>query len=313
MWLKWQAAVVIAVVGLVVGLAWWRAPRPWQRNVASFGREMALVLALYVLWIQAGRLAVVRVDEGLANGTWVYDLQRTLHLPSEAILQDWILPHPWVARFTNAYYAVVHVPAMVCALLWLFLARRERYRPWRRVLAMTTFACLLIQYVPVAPPRMYPQYGFVDVAALYGQSVYGAIGQGISDQLSAMPSVHVAWAVWVGVVVVDAAVTPWRWLVLGHPAATVFAVTATSNHWWLDGVVAAGLLVLAVVIEVLLARWWWRRRGRRQPPDPPSSRRAVPPRNSAIASSSSGSALASVSERRMGNHGSSLPHSTRPR
>ena len=44
-----------------------------------------------------------------------------------------------------------------------------------------------------------------------------------------------------------------------------------------------------------------------------SSRRAVPPRNSAIASSSSGRPCASSSDRCIGNHGSSLPHSTRPR
>ena len=52
---------------------------------------------------------------------------------------------------------------------------------------------LAIQFIPVAPPRMYPQFGFVDVARLFDQSVYGLLGQGISDQLSAMPSVHVAW------------------------------------------------------------------------------------------------------------------------
>ncbi len=44
-----------------------------------------------------------------------------------------------------------------------------------------------------------------------------------------------------------------------------------------------------------------------------SRRRAVPPRKRAIASSSSGSSFASASERRIGNQGSSLPHSTRPR
>ena len=42
-------------------------------------------------------------------------------------------------------------------------------------------------------------------------------------------------------------------------------------------------------------------------------RRAVPPRNCARASSSRGSARASASERRIGNHGSSLPQRTRPR
>lgn len=254
MWLQWQAAVVLAALGAVVGVAGRSASVAWQRNLAAFGRELALVLGLYTIWILAGRLAVVRVDEGLANGRWVHHAQQVLHLPSETLLQDWIIPRPWIARFTNAYYAIVHVPAMVCCLLWLFLSHRDRYSRWRTVLAITTFACLLIQFVPVAPPRMYPDLGFADVARLYGQSVYGPIGQGISDQLSAMPSVHVAWALWVGVVVVDAGVSRWRWLVLGHPAATVFAVTATANHWWSDGLVAGALLLGAVAVDALARR-----------------------------------------------------------
>ncbi len=248
-WLQWQWALVIAGVSLVIGLAWRSARRPWQRAVAAFARELALVLALYTIWITAGRLSVVRTDEGLRNGRWVHHFQQLIHLPSETHLQNWIVPHPWVARFTNAYYAIVHVPAMMIALVWLFLAHRERYSQWRIALALTTFACLCIQFVPVAPPRMYPQYGFVDVARLFDQSVYGPIGQGISDQISAMPSVHVAWAAFVGAAVVHAGVSRWRWLILLHPLATIFAVSATSNHWWLDGIVAMILLVLAVAIE----------------------------------------------------------------
>ena len=248
-WLQWQWALVIAGVSLAVGLAWRSAGRLWQRNVAAFARELALVLVLYTIWITAGRLSVVRTDEGLRNGRWVYYFQRTIHLPSETYLQNWIVPHPWVARFTNAYYAIVHVPAMMIALVWLFLAHRERYSQWRIALALTTFACLCIQFVPVAPPRMYPQFGFVDVARLFDQSVYGPMGQGISDQISAMPSVHVAWAVFVGAAVVHAGVSRWRWLILLHPLATIFAVSATANHWWLDGIVAMILLALAVAIE----------------------------------------------------------------
>lgn len=248
-WLEWQWAVVLAGVGLVLGVVWRRSKRAWQRRVAAFGLEAALVLSLYSLWILAGRLSVVRVDEGLANGRWVYRLQRSMGLPSETVLQNWIIPRSWAARVTNAYYAIAHAPAMMCALLWLFLSHRDKYSRWRTALALTTFACLAIQFVPVAPPRMFPQFGFVDVARLFDQSVYGPIGQGISDQISAMPSVHVAWAVWVGAVVVHAGVSRWRWLILGHPLATIFAVSATANHWWLDGIVASILLAIAVVIE----------------------------------------------------------------
>jgi hypothetical protein len=96
---------------------------------------------------------------------------------------------------------------------------------------------------------MYPQFGFVDVARLFDQSVYGPIGQGISDQLSAMPSVHVAWSLWVAIVVIAAAHTRWRWLIVLHPMATVFAVVATANHWWADGIVAAFLLAFAIVAD----------------------------------------------------------------
>ena len=253
-WLEWQWALVLAGAGLIVGISWRTAPRPWQRAVAAFGRELALVLVLYTIWILAGRLSVVRTDEGLRNGRWVHHIQEVLHIPSEAILQNWIVPRPWVARFTNAYYAIVHVPAMMITLVWLFLSHREKYSRWRTALALTTFACLCIQFVPVAPPRMYPQFGFVDVARLFDQSVYGPIGQGISDQISAMPSVHVAWAAFVGVVVVHGGVSRWRWLILAHPLATIFAVSATANHWWLDGIVAMVLLALAVLIERTVTR-----------------------------------------------------------
>ncbi|MGZ4676468.1 MAG: phosphatase PAP2 family protein [Acidimicrobiia bacterium] len=253
-WLQWQPAVVMAATSAAIGFAWWRADAGWQRATGTFCRELALVLSLYTIWILAGRLSVVRVDEGLANGRWVYHAQQSLHFPSETILQNWIIDRPWVARFTNGYYAIVHAPAMMITLLWLFVARRDRYSHWRTALAVTTFACLAIQFIPVAPPRMYPQYGFVDVARLFDQSVYGPIGQGISDQLSAMPSVHVAWALWVAAVVIDAGRSRWRWLVLGHPAATVFAVVATANHWWADGIVAGALLVIAVLLDGAVRR-----------------------------------------------------------
>ena len=253
-WLQWQAAVAIAIVGLMVGGVWRRSSRGWQRAVAAFGLEAALVLVLYAIWILAGRVARVHVDEGFVNGRWIYDIQRDWHLPNELDVQDWILQYPWAVRFTNAYYAVAHVPAMVIALLWLFLAHRDRYARWRTALALTTFACLLIQFIPAAPPRLYPELGFVDTAWLYDQSVYGRFGTGVSDQLSAMPSVHVAWAVWVAAVVIDAGVSRWRWLVLAHLSATLFAVTATANHWWLDGVVAAALLAVAVGLERRAAR-----------------------------------------------------------
>jgi hypothetical protein len=119
----------------------------------------------------------------------------------------------------------------------------------RTTIVLLTASCLLVQLVPVAPPRLLPRFGFVDTAEQYGQSVYTALKAVGPDQLSAMPSVHVGWAVLVGVVVVWLGTSRWRWLALLHPALTIFVVAATANHFWLDGIVAVALLVLAIAVQ----------------------------------------------------------------
>jgi len=64
-----------------------------------------------------------------------------------------------------------------------------------------------------------------------------------------MPSLHVGWAVLVGLTVVMVSTSRWRWLVLAHPVLTLIVVAATANHWWLDGVVAVAILAAAAVLD----------------------------------------------------------------
>jgi uncharacterized membrane protein YbhN (UPF0104 family) len=120
--------------------------------------------------------------------------------------------------------------------------------------ALLTVGSVLIQMIPVAPPRLMPQLGFLDTAMQYGESVYAPGGLGSATQLAAMPSIHVAWAVFIAVAVIQVSRSPWRWLILLHPALTTFVVVATANHWWLDGVVGAALLPVAMLIEAGLTR-----------------------------------------------------------
>ena len=132
-------------------------------------------------------------------------------------------------------------------LAWVFLWHRDRYAEVRAVLVMLTAACLAIQLIPVAPPRMLPSDGMVDTAVRYGQSVYGSFAGFNPDEVSAMPSVHVAWALLVGITVVRISASRWRWLALAYPAMTTLVVVVTANHYWADGIVAAVLLALAML------------------------------------------------------------------
>ncbi len=271
MWLQWRWAVGLAVVLGATGLAARWSPTGWIRSAGAFARETALVLALYAVWNYAGALSLVHVDEAFAHGRWVWHAEHWLHLPSEKWFQQLFLPSAPAMHFLNVYYAVLHVPALIVCLVWLFVTHRDRYPGLRTTLALTTGACLLVQLTPVAPPRMYPQYGLVDAGAVFGPTVYGKVGTGISDQLSAMPSVHVAWAAFVAFAVVVAGTSRWRYWILAHPILTIVAVTATANHWWLDGVVAVAILLASFGVDqavrpavVLVAR----RLGSRPPPIP---------------------------------------------
>ena len=114
---------------------------------------------------------------------------------------------------------------------------------------MLTAACLMIRYLRVAPPRFLPELGYVDLATRYGLSVYGPVGTGVSDQFAAMPSIHVGWAALVSFGIVAATTSKWRWVFMAHVVLTVYAVTATGNHWWLDSIAAIALLFAALWID----------------------------------------------------------------
>jgi hypothetical protein len=223
------------------------------------------VLALYAVWNYAGRLALVHVKEAFENGRSIWDLEQALHLPSEASFEQAVLHSTALVRALNVYYAGAHVPVLVACLVWLFVRHRSQYPSMRTTLALTTGACLLVQLIPVAPPRMYPELGFVDAGAVYGPTVYGKVGTGISDQLSAMPSVHVAWAALIALAVIVASTSRWRYWILAHPVLTVVAVTATANHWWLDGVAALVILFAAWGVDRGARRAWALARARPQP------------------------------------------------
>lgn len=241
MWLSWRWGLAITIVMASTGLVMRR------RGVVGGSRtlvdELGLMFGLYTLWRICGRLSVMGVEGALDRGRDLWRLERWLHLPDELTMQGWVLPHGWLVQASNIYYAAAHAPGLGIFLVWLFFRRREQYGTIRTAFVLLTFSALVVELVPVAPPRLLPELGFVDTAHLYGQSVYAsAIGPDSFNQLSAMPSVHVGWAVVVGWYTWRLTTSRWRWLAVGHAVATVFVVTVTANHWLVDGVAAVLLL-----------------------------------------------------------------------
>ena len=212
-------------------------------------QELALVASLYSVWRLARVLPLAQDEGAIDRARQIVRFQNALHMPTELSLQHFVLRHDWLAWFTNYYYAIVHVPALIAFLVWLFVRDRERYPRWRNALAIMTGFCVVIRFIRVAPPRFLPDLGYIDLSTHYGLSLYGPVGTGVSDQFAAMPSIHVGWAALVSFGIVAVSTSRWRWLFLLHLALTMFAVSATGNHWWMDGIVAIVLLGIALAID----------------------------------------------------------------
>ncbi|GAA0558027.1 phosphatase PAP2 family protein [Paractinoplanes ferrugineus] len=216
-------------------------------------REILLVALLFIAY-KIGRVAASgHVGEALANAQQVWDFERMLHLPSEFALQHSLLSQEWLIKAMNCYYAYVHFPATTACLIYLYVRRRDRYVPTRRLLAWLTAAALVVHLLmPLAPPRMITALGIVDTGRLLGPAVYGSpSSDSLTNQYAAMPSLHVGWALAVAIAMIGASRSRVRWLWLAHPAITLLVVVVTGNHYWLDAIVAASLLgLVAAVLNV---------------------------------------------------------------
>jgi PAP2 superfamily len=259
--LSWRQAAAAAGALAVARPVLSHTSKPKLTAAGLLAGETSLLLALFALWQYAGSFAVLGPDGAIPRARWIWHTERLLHLPSETSVQRLFLPHPLLVQFFDLYYDSLHFPVLLVCLAWLFIWHRSSYLRVRTTLVAFTALSLAIQLIPVAPPRMLPGTGLVDTALLYHQSVYGSVGGFDADQLSAMPSVHVGWAILIAIAVISTARSRWRWLAIGYPVMTTLAVVVTANHFWLDGIVAGLLLWLVLLVQgqvrrLIAARGW---------------------------------------------------------
>ena len=203
------------------------------------------MFSLYGLWQLAGGLSLGQAAGALERGREILRDERWLQFPREASVQHPFLTHHTLLRAFDVYYVLLHVAVTGVCLVWIFARHRDRYPVVRNTLALSTGASLVVALVPVAPPRLVPGSGVVDVGRLVGPTVYPATARPGLDQLSAMPSVHVAWALVVAGSVIYVLRSPWRWLAVLYPIFTVAVVVITGNHYFADAVVAVVIVAPA--------------------------------------------------------------------
>jgi membrane-associated phospholipid phosphatase len=202
-----------------------------------------------------------------ANGNRVVELEQSTHTFFEVDFQRLILDQRWLIDITNFLYMNLHFVLCTLFLTWLYLRRNEVFYFVRNVFIGTMAIAIAIHAVfPTAPPRLLTQHGFVDTIFSFSgvDQDQGAISA-LVNKYAAVPSVHVGFALIVGVTASILARRRWAKVLWAcYPLLMLYIVVATGNHFWFDGLVGAACAGVAVLLaKYPLTRlrpdhWAWR-------------------------------------------------------
>src|SRR5581483_11558994 len=117
------------------------------------------------------------------------------------------------------------------------------------LLVISAISFVVFWFYPVAPPRLVGG-GFGDTVRHVLPFAYRTEAAA-ANLYAAVPSLHVAWALWAAIALCSISRRPWvRILAVGHVVMTTATVLGTGNHYLVD--VLAGLAVTVVGYLLML-------------------------------------------------------------
>jgi hypothetical protein len=218
--------------------------------------ELALLVLLFVIYSVGRLLGHPALPTATAHARDLLHIEALLHLDVELQANELLDSVPLLALIGSYWYALLHYVVTPTVLLWAYHARPLHYRKVRNALVIASAIGLVgFTLIPMAPPRMLP--GYVDTLAStaqhgwWGGDASAPRGLGaMTNQLAAMPSLHVGWALWCAWVVFTLAQRRWvRIAAIAYPIGTTLVVVGTANHYVLDAF--AGVVVMLIGIHVV--------------------------------------------------------------
>jgi membrane-associated phospholipid phosphatase len=218
-------------------------PRGWS----DLGRQLLIWFGFAVLYQVARGFADRNSAKAFANGYHVVRIEtHVVHRLYELTFQNFVDQRHLLETIVSWTYWNSEFTVVGIAVLWVYLRRHDAFLGFRNSVLLANLIGLIgYVFVPTAPPRLLG-IGFAD------QHRDGLISLA-ANPYAAMPSLHAADALIVGVVLFSVCQNWWsKALWAAWPAWVWFAVMATGNHFWLDCV--AGILVAIVAMAVVYNR-----------------------------------------------------------
>jgi membrane-associated phospholipid phosphatase len=217
--------------------------------------QLGLFLFAYLLYSAARWVTVGDIDVAKANADWIMSLEHHLGIASEASVQR-ALRGTWALWVLNHLYLAAQLVVLPGSLLFLYHRSRPLYERLRNTIIATWLVSIPVYAAfPVAPPRL-ADVGLVDtITSQTGFALNGKLTTSFYNQLAAVPSLHVGFAVAIGIAL--AAATRNRMakaVALLWGPVVALAVVATGNHYIFDVVAGVAAAALGYGLGILATR-----------------------------------------------------------
>jgi hypothetical protein len=197
--------------------------------------------------------AVVAFDHGRS----IINIERTLHVFIEPHVQSFAEGLPGLDEFASWLYVNAQSTVTLGALVFLYIAHNRSFY-FVRNMFIVAWGLAIVGYVvfPTAPPRLFPEWGFHDtVADFTGIDAKSATVNSLFNPYAAVPSMHVGFALMVGVPLARLSrhrVTRLGWAL--YPLLVTFVIVATANHFVFDAISGAATVGAAAWAAAWLGR-----------------------------------------------------------
>jgi len=218
--------------------------------------EAAILVLAYLAYEAVRRFVAPSSHEAFGHAFSIIEIERSLGAFVEPDLQGAIVDHHWLVTLFNWVYVWGYLPVISAAALYLYAFHRGFYTRYRNAFLLSgAIGLVIFATVPVAPPRMFPEFGFVDTvrerSAVYQQFE----GSDLINEFAAVPSFHFGWILLVGLALIQTSKhLAMRALAVMLPVAMLLAIVLTANHFWLDAVIGGAIVLAALAVVRALER-----------------------------------------------------------
>ncbi|MFI5696440.1 phosphatase PAP2 family protein [Kribbella sp. NPDC051586] len=229
-----------------------RAPHRTQQIV----RELCVIATAIVAYFGVRGLITTRIDIAYRNAEHVVSWERSAGVFVEPELQRTVAGHGWLVEILGDIYIFGHWPVLLTTLLWLLIRHREAYRVFRNAMLLSgALGLVVFALFPVAPPRFFTAYGFVDTVTEHTSAYRVLQPPAFVNQYAAVPSLHFGWNLLMGIAVASLG-THWSIRLFGWlmPVLMFAAIVLTANHYIFDGFAGGTIALLSLLIAYRLAK-----------------------------------------------------------